>query len=109
MPLAWCPESDLNQRPTAYEAVALPLSYRGEASGWFVAGSGVGAKLVDAATGGSGEGEASSGVPSGSAATGRLPPGAAQAGVRHERVSKAPQWGHSECQSRLSLLQLVQT
>src|SRR5207302_10979729 len=25
----WCPESDLNQRPTAYEAVALPLSYRG--------------------------------------------------------------------------------
>ena len=29
MPLAWCPESDLNQRPTAYEAVALPLSYRG--------------------------------------------------------------------------------
>src|SRR5262245_35488529 len=26
---AWCPESDLNQRPTAYEAVALPLSYRG--------------------------------------------------------------------------------
>jgi hypothetical protein len=28
----WCPESDSNQRPTAYEAVALPLSYRGEAS-----------------------------------------------------------------------------
>jgi hypothetical protein len=25
----WCPESDLNQRPTAYEAGALPLSYRG--------------------------------------------------------------------------------
>ena len=25
----WCPESDLNQRPTAYEAVALPLSYQG--------------------------------------------------------------------------------
>src|SRR5258708_31989501 len=25
----WCPESDLNRRPTAYEAVALPLSYRG--------------------------------------------------------------------------------
>src|SRR5260370_24571739 len=24
----WCPESDLNRRPTAYEAVALPLSYR---------------------------------------------------------------------------------
>jgi hypothetical protein len=29
----WCPESDLNQRPTAYEAVALPLSYRGDATG----------------------------------------------------------------------------
>src|SRR5215469_5958013 len=28
---SWCPESDLNQRPTAYEAVALPLSYRGNA------------------------------------------------------------------------------
>src|SRR6516162_9929634 len=28
----WCPESDSNQRPTAYEAVALPLSYRGEPS-----------------------------------------------------------------------------
>ena len=27
--MRWCPESDLNQRPTAYEAVALPLSYRG--------------------------------------------------------------------------------
>src|SRR5258708_24289665 len=27
--IKWCPESDLNQRPTAYEAVALPLSYRG--------------------------------------------------------------------------------
>src|SRR5436309_10124365 len=26
----WCPESDLNRRPTAYEAVALPLSYRGD-------------------------------------------------------------------------------
>src|SRR5271169_5486264 len=31
----WCPESDSNQRPTAYEAVALPLSYRGEPSGCF--------------------------------------------------------------------------
>jgi hypothetical protein len=29
----WCPESDLNQRPTAYEAGALPLSYRGNATG----------------------------------------------------------------------------
>ena len=29
----WCPESDSNQRPTAYEAVALPLSYRGNAIG----------------------------------------------------------------------------
>jgi hypothetical protein len=28
--IGWCPESDLNRRPTAYEAVALPLSYRGE-------------------------------------------------------------------------------
>jgi hypothetical protein len=28
----WCPESDLNRRPTAYEAVALPLSYRGAAA-----------------------------------------------------------------------------
>src|SRR5262249_54052268 len=34
----WCPESDLNQRPTAYEAVALPLSYRGNANGWQLAG-----------------------------------------------------------------------
>ena len=32
---SWCPESDSNQRPTAYEAVALPLSYRGEPSEWF--------------------------------------------------------------------------
>ena len=31
VPKEWCPESDLNQRPTAYEAVALPLSYRGDA------------------------------------------------------------------------------
>src|SRR5204862_3409583 len=30
----WCPESDLNQRPTAYEAVALPLSYRGVPRLW---------------------------------------------------------------------------
>jgi hypothetical protein len=28
----WCPESDLNQRPIAYEAIALPLSYRGIAT-----------------------------------------------------------------------------
>ena len=28
----WCPESDLNQRPIAYEAIALPLSYRGFAT-----------------------------------------------------------------------------
>src|SRR5215472_14521626 len=25
----WCPESDSNRRPIAYEAIALPLSYRG--------------------------------------------------------------------------------
>ena len=30
----WCPGSDLNQRPTAYEAVALPLSYRGVSMAW---------------------------------------------------------------------------
>ncbi len=26
----WCPQSDLNRRPTAYKAVALPLSYAGD-------------------------------------------------------------------------------
>ncbi len=26
----WCPQSGLNRRPTAYKAVALPLSYAGE-------------------------------------------------------------------------------
>ena len=27
--LEWCPQSGLNRRPTAYKAVALPLSYAG--------------------------------------------------------------------------------
>ena len=107
--ILWCPESDSNQRPTAYEAVALPLSYRGESSGRFLAGSSGGAKLVDVASFCGGKGEASSGVAWGSAAIGKSPSGAAHKGLRQERVSKAPQWGHRERQSRLSLLQVAQT
>jgi hypothetical protein len=33
----WCPQSDLNRRPTAYKAVALPLSYAGFVKHYFTA------------------------------------------------------------------------
>ncbi len=29
MSIFWCPHEDLNPGPTAYKAVALPLSYKG--------------------------------------------------------------------------------
>jgi hypothetical protein len=104
-----CPESDSNQRPTAYEAVALPLSYRGAPGPVVLASSSVDAKPADAAMETSGRRDTSSGAARGSSATGRLLPGTAQPGVRQESASKAPQWGHSERQSRLSLPQLAQT
>src|SRR6266446_10932877 len=107
----WCPESDLNQRPTAYEAVALPLSYRGDATGWFLAGSSVAAKPVGMPTGAGispGGGARSSAAP-GPVGIGSAAAGTAQAGVRQLRVSKAPQRGHSERHSRLSPPQAAQT
>src|SRR5262249_40587392 len=31
--MRWCPRPDLNQQPTVYKTVALPLSYRGARRG----------------------------------------------------------------------------
>src|SRR4029077_2603436 len=81
----WCPESDSNQRPTAYEAVALPLSYRGDANGRFVAGRSVAAKPFGTATDTSAEGGVSPNPAPGPAGTGSAAAGATQAGVRQER------------------------
>src|SRR6266404_3886862 len=105
----WCPGSDLNQRPTAYEAVALPLSYRGDATGRFLAGSSVAAKLFGMPTGTSPRSGARSCAAPGPVRIDSAAVGTAQAGVRQERVSKAPQRGHRERHSWLSPPQAAQT
>src|SRR5712664_3064440 len=83
----WCPGSDLNQRPTAYEAVALPLSYRGDATGWVLVCSCAGAKPFGVASGTSGRGGASLSATPGPDGAGSVAPETAQAGVPQESAS----------------------
>ena len=79
--------------PTAYRlrSGCSTAELPGRAERMVLAPSSVGAKPANVAPESSGKREASSGAARCSSATGRLLPGTAQAGVRQESASKAPQ------------------
>src|SRR5438067_12509938 len=105
----WCPESDLNQRPTAYEAVALPLSYRGfrlRPAPAYLADCRGRAKARGASPGLAASGAGSRGIAEAGNGAGRS---ASRWGTRHAKVSNPPHWPHTGCHSEFTALQRAQT